>query len=190
MSSFSPRLLGLSGSIRRDSYNTAVLTSLAQEIKGKATLDVRTLENIPPYDSDLEVEGLPEVVAVLKQEIAEADGIILSSPEYNWGMSGILKNAIDWASRPTYGSPFKGKPVLFLSASPGGLGGARAHSQMREAMTAVLARPVVCPPVTIAAVDKKMQDGKLTDPATLKFAGDAIDALLEEIALLRAPVSA
>ena len=115
MSDTKPRLLGLSGSIRRESTNTAILETLAEKIGAKASLTVFSLNEIPIYNSDLDGNLLPQSVRLLKESIASSDGIILASPEYNHGMSGVLKNALDWASRPTFASPLKNKPALFLS---------------------------------------------------------------------------
>jgi len=179
-----PRLLGLSGSIRRESLNTAVLRTLAEALQSKAVLDIHPLDAIPAYNGDLEGDALPEPVRALKVAIAASDGIVLCSPEYNWGMSGVLKNALDWASRPAYASPLKGKPALLMSASQGAIGGARAHAQMREIMAAMLARVVARPPVTIAAVNQKIVGGMLIDAEALKFALAAIDDLIADIHLI------
>jgi chromate reductase len=179
------RLLGLSGSIRRDSTNTAILRSLAEKLGNKASLAVFPLDDVPPYNGDLEGELLPQPVRALKDAIAKSDGIVLCSPEYNHGMSGVLKNALDWASRPGYASPLKNKPALIMASSPGYVGGARAHAQMRETLAGALARVVARPQVTIAGVMQKIVDGKLVDESTLKFCNEAIDDLLSEIRLLR-----
>ena len=119
MSLTPPRLLGLSGSIRRDSTNTVILKTLAEKLGTKATLTVFPLNDIPLYNGDLDGDLLPEPVRVFKEAIAASDGIVLASPEYNHGMSGVLKNALDWASRPAFASPLRNKPALPISSSPG-----------------------------------------------------------------------
>ncbi len=184
MSSTKSRLLGLSGSIRRESTNTAILATLAERLGEQASLTLFPLDQIPLYNSDLEGDLLPQPVRLLKEAIANADGLILASPEYNHGMSGVLKNTLDWASRPTYGSPLKNKPVLLISSSPGFVGGARAHAQMQDTLAATLARVVVRPQIVIAGSAQKVVNGRLVDEATLKFSLEGIDDLLAEIRLL------
>ncbi len=184
MSAFpSPRLLGLSGSIRQASTNTAILNTLAERLGGKAVLTVFPLNDVPLYNQDLEPDALPQPVRALKAAIAAADGIILCSPEYNHGMSGVLKNALDWASRPAFASPLKHKPALLMTSSPGYVGGARAQAQMQETLTSTLSRVVARPQVVIAGVMQKIVEGRLTDEATIKFCLEAIDDLLAEIRL-------
>jgi chromate reductase len=179
-----PRLLGLSGSIRKESTNTAILQSLAEKLGARATLTVFPLNDIPLYNSDLDADALPQSVRALKEAIAASDGLILSTPEYNHGMSGVLKNALDWASRPAFASPLRNKPTLLMTSSPGYVGGARAQAQMQDTMASALARVVVRPQVVIAGVAQKVVNGRLVDEATLKFCLEAIDDLLAEIRLL------
>jgi chromate reductase len=99
-------------------------------------------------------------------------------------MPGVLKNALDWASRPGFASPMKNKPALVMTASPGTAGGVRAQHQIRETLAAVLARPVAYPHIAIASVHQKITDGRLDDAATLDFVLRAVDALLDEVRLL------
>ncbi|WP_256344067.1 NADPH-dependent FMN reductase [Pseudomonas costantinii] len=96
------------------------------------------LNEFPLYNLDPEAQMLPASVAVLKDAIEQADGLIICSPEYNYGTSGVLKNALDWASRPGFNSPLKNKPVLIITSSPGVLGGVRAQAQLRETLSATL----------------------------------------------------
>jgi chromate reductase len=175
------RLLGLSGSIRRDSTNTAILRTLGEKLGNRASLILFPLDEVPLYNGDLEGELLPQPVRALKDAIAKSDGIVLCSPEYNHGMSGVLKNALDWASRPGFASPLKHKPALIMTSSPAYTGGARAHAQIRETLAAALARVVARPQVAIAGVTQKIVDGKLVDDGALRFCIDAIDDLLSEI---------
>jgi chromate reductase len=177
-------LLGISGSLRRASFNTAVLHTLAAMLP-PGRLRVVTLNDIPPYDDDLDGDVPPPAVEAFKTAIAASDGLVVCSPEYNFGMPGVLKNALDWASRPAGRSPLKGKPVLVMSASPGALGGARAHYQIRETLGSVMARVVVRPPVTIAAAAEKIRDGRLVHEPTIDFVLEAVRDLEREIALLQ-----
>ena len=178
------KLLGLSGSIRKASTNTIILRSLAERLGGKASMTVFPLNDVPMYNGDLDGEHAPDAVRALKAAISEADGLILCTPEYNHGMPGMLKNALDWASRPVFASPFKQKPVLLMTSSPGYVGGARAHTQMQETLSSMLARVVLRPQVVIAGVTQKIAEGKLADAATIDFCLQAIDDLLAEIDLL------
>jgi NAD(P)H-dependent FMN reductase len=119
------RLIGLSGSLRQASYNTALLRSAAGLMPEGSELVVETIRGIPLYDGDLEVaEGIPEKVAALKEAIAAADGLLLVTPEYNNSIPGVFKNAIDWLSRPDADIKrvFGNKPVAVIGASPGGFG--------------------------------------------------------------------
>ena len=118
------RILGLSGSLRKASFNSGLLRAAVAAAPESVTLDAHTLHGVPLYDGDAEAaEGVPPAVAVLKAALAEADALLLVTPEYNNGIPGVFKNAIDWMSRPPGGtSLFKGKPVAVIGASPGGFG--------------------------------------------------------------------
>jgi chromate reductase, NAD(P)H dehydrogenase (quinone) len=177
-------LLGLSGSIRRDSYCTAILRTLAGMLPEGVALTIFGLEHIPPYNED-EEETPPGVVAALRKAVTQADGLVVISPEYNHGMSGVLKNAIDWVSRPGYSSILKDKPVSVMTAAPSMLGGARAQMQLRETFASTVSRVMAHRQVCIGNVAKKVTDGVLTDQPTIDFALGAIDILLNEVRLLR-----
>jgi chromate reductase, NAD(P)H dehydrogenase (quinone) len=181
----SPKLLGLSGSLRSVSHNTALLRTLASRLSssGKATLDLFALNEIPPYNGEADGETKPPAVVALKEAIAAADGLVLASPEYNFGMSGVLKNAIDWASRPAFDSVLKGKPFVVMTVSPAATGGVRAIAQMRETMFACLAEAVPTPDVVVAASYMKVKEGAFVDDENLAFAEGSIDALIARIHL-------
>jgi chromate reductase len=119
------RLLGISGSLRHGSFNTALLRNAAELVPPGVSLDIRTLHGIPLYNADEETDhGLPGAVTELKAAIAAADGVLLATPEYNNGIPGVFKNAIDWASRPPsdIAGVFRGRPFAIIGASPGGFG--------------------------------------------------------------------
>ena len=179
------RLLGLSGSIRQGSNCTAILRAVADNLGERGTLTIHDLRAIPLYDGDLDGEVKPEPVRALKEAIAAADGVVLITPEYNYGMSGVLKNALDWASRPAFKSPFKGKPVLPMTSSGGLFGGVRAMSGMVDTLTGMLCRLAPSPHVSIPQAGAKVKDGKMEDAQTLTLCLAGVDALIGEIELLR-----
>ncbi|WP_207462597.1 NAD(P)H-dependent oxidoreductase [Azospirillum sp. SYSU D00513] len=178
------RLLGLSGSLRKGSHCTAVLETLREKLAGKAELTILPLNDVPLYDQDIDTDQPPAGVAALRQAIRDADGLVVISPEYNYGMSGVLKNALDWASRPYGKSALPGKPALIMSASPAFTGGVRAQYQVRETLAATGCRVVARPQIVIPAVHEKIKDGRLTDEATLTFALAGVDDLLKEVRLV------
>ncbi len=188
------RLLGLSGSLRRASnstavlrglQSTAVLRGLQDALAPKARLDIFSLHGLPLYNEDEDGEHAPESVRALRSAIETTDGVIMVSPEYNHGMSGVLKNSLDWASRPYGRSVLRGKPVLTMTASPAFTGGVRAQQQMNETLASVPARPVLRPQIVIGGVHEKVSDGRLVDEATLRFALAGVDDLLDEIRAAR-----
>lgn len=126
-----PRILGIPGSLRAESHSRRLLEA-ATDALPDADWTIARLRGIPPYDADIEARGVPPAVQQLKDQITAADAIVISTPEYNHSIPGVLKNAIDWASRPAMRSPFVGKPVLMTAASPGRGGGRRALEHLRE----------------------------------------------------------
>src|SRR5438874_6463692 len=179
------RLLGLSGSLRRTSNSTAVLRGLQDALGFRAALDIFPLHAIPLYNEDDDAEHAPESVRALRSAIEASDAVIMISPEYNHGMSGVLKNALDWASRPYGRSVLKSKPVLTMTASPAFTGGVRAQQQLNETLASIPARQVLRPQIVIAGVTVKVRDGRLVDEAALRFALAGVDDLLDEIRAAR-----
>jgi chromate reductase len=179
------RLLGLSGSLRRASNSTAVLRGLRDALGPRAALDIFPLHGMPLYNEDDDAGHAPESVHALRSAIEASDGVIMISPEYNHGMSGVLKNALDWASRPYGRSVLKSKPVLTMTASPAFTGGVRAQQQMNETLASIPARPVLRPQIVIGGVHEKVRDGRLIDEAVLGFALAGVDDLIEEIRAAR-----
>jgi len=176
------RLLGVSGSLRSNAYSTAVLRALAVAAGQRAIFDYADIGTLPHFNQDLYVEPLPETVAQFRQQIERCDGLVISSPEYNHGIPGVLKNALDWASRPHNGSPLKGKSVLIVTSSPAFTGGARAQYQIRETLVSALARPVSTAEIVVGMVGTKIVDGRLIDPATTEFARNSFETMFAEIA--------
>jgi len=178
-------LLGMSGSLRSGSYSNAVLETLREKFEGRANLRIYDLQPIPAYNQDLEGEKRPAPVKSLLTAIAESDGLVLCAPEFNHSIPGVLKNALDWASRPAFTSVMAYKPVAIMATSRGPLGGARCLEHMRVALDSMLARVALAREVTITASAEKIRDGRLVDETSLGFACAAVEALLREICLWR-----
>ena len=179
------RLLGLSGSLRRASNSTAVLHGLQDALATRAAFNIFPLHAVPLYNEDDDGEEAPESVGTLRSAIEPSDGVIMISPEYNHGMSGVLKNALDWASRPYGRSTLRSKPVLTITASPAFTGGVRAQQQMNETLASIPVRLVFRPQIVIGGVHDKVRDGRLIDEAALGFALAGVEDLLEEIRAVR-----
>jgi NAD(P)H-dependent FMN reductase len=132
------QIIALSGALRRASYNTALLRAAAALAPDGVTLDVRTLHGIPLYDGDLEAQGIPEAVTALREAIRAADGLLIATPEYNNSIPGVLKNGLDWLSRPSGEGArlFGGKPVAVIGATPGGFGTVQAQDALLTVLRA------------------------------------------------------
>ena len=172
---------GIAGSLRTGSLNRALLRA-AREL-APSNMDIRIFDgmaDIPLYNQDVEAAGDPVPVQALKRAIGEADALLVVTPEYNHGVPGVLKNAIDWASRPPRGSVLAGKPAAILGASPGVTGTARAQSQLRQAFvftnTPVLPQPEI---LVYRAHEKFDADGRLTDEKTREFVGKLLHELAD-----------
>jgi len=176
-----PKLLGISGSLRKGSLNTAILKTVAGAVSDRADIDIFSLEGVPLYNGDLDGDDKPAGVTALKNAITAADGLVIVSPEYNYSMPGVLKNAIDWASRPGFNSPLKGKPFIVMTSSMAFTGGVRAQAPISTVLQACLAVAVPGPQVVIAVAHEKVRDGVLVDEASLKFACDAVDRLIAAV---------
>jgi chromate reductase len=178
-------LLGISGSLRRAASSTAVLHSIAVRLPADAAMTIAPLHALPLYNEDEDRAEALQSVDAYKRAVERADGLVVVSPEYNHGMSGVLKNAIDLISRPGYDSVLKNKPVLAISTSNSPLGGVRAQQQLRETFASTLSRVVARRQVVIGQAPKKIVEGVLVDQPTLAFLDDAVGDLLDEISLLR-----
>jgi chromate reductase len=190
MSHEMPVLIGMSGSLRAGSYSNAVIATLREKFAGRADLRLYDLAPIPPYNQDFEGDKRPPSVKRLLADIEAADGLVLCAPEFNHSIPGVLKNAIDWASRPSFQSVLAYKPVAIMATSRGPLGGARCLEHMKVALDSCLARVTLAREVVISACETKIRDGRLVDETSLGFACGAVEALLKEIALWRAAAAA
>ena len=184
------KILGISGSLRERSYNTALLRAAAELAPPDVEIEIFDLSTIPLFNDDVEAVGDPEPVAQLRAAVAEADGLLLATPEYNRGTSGVLKNAIDWLSRPALASVLRWKPVAIMGASSGRGGTRRAQQQVRDALlfpgAVVLEEPQLALPIAWERFDP---DLNLTD----ENAGAVLTELLSGLVQLaheRHPVAA
>jgi len=172
-------ILCLAGSLRAASSSRAVVATVCERLAPRADMRTFDIGALPHYNADL--DPLPNIVVELKQAIAEADGMIIVTPEYNYSVPGVLKNAIDWASRPGYASVLKDKPVFIASVSGGALGGVRAQAHLKNILGGVLARTFIWQEIAIIQANAKVKDGRLADEATETFLFDALNAFLAEL---------
>jgi chromate reductase, NAD(P)H dehydrogenase (quinone) len=169
--------LAISGSLRKTSVNSAALRALIPLLPAHITIEMADLSALPMYNDDVRVAGYPQAAEALRAQIAKADAVIIATPEYNFTIPGVLKNAIDWVSRaPT--QPFDGKPVAIMGASPGPVGTARAQYDLRKILVYLNAFPINKPEIMIGMAPSKFSsEGELTDEATRGFLKQMLTAL-------------
>jgi len=171
-------ILGITGSLRQGSYNHALLREAAERLPAGAELiEFDRLGEIPPYDADLEAEITPEPVAALRQAMREADAVVVATPEYNHSIPGVLKNALDWASRPAGQSALNGKPAAVIGASTGMFGAVWAQAETRKVLGALGGR-VVERELPVARAADLMRDGRLELPPEQS---EQLEGLLNEL---------
>lgn len=180
------RVLGIAGSLRRGSYNRALLRAAQELLPDGMTLEVFDLRDIPPYDMDVEQQGLPPSVAALKTAIRQADALLIATPEHNWSVPGVLKNAIDWASRPPGDNSFQGKPIALMGASTGLYGTVRAQLHLRQVLASLDAYVLNRPQVLVARAQEKFDaEGRLIDEPTRTLVRNLLVALRDWTLRLR-----
>ena len=171
-------VLGFAGSLRKGSYNRALLRAALELVPKDARLEIFDLEGVPPFNQDLE-QSPPDKVREFKAKIKSADAILIATPEYNYSIPGVLKNAIDWASRPYGDNSFEGKPVAVMSASTGMLGGARAQYHLRQCFVFLDMHPINRPEVMVTFAPQKFDDkGRLTDEKARELIKGLLEALV------------
>jgi chromate reductase len=185
------RVLGISGSLRRDSYNHALLRAAAERLPAGAELvEFERLREIPPYDSDLEALETPAAVAELREAMREADAVLIATPEYNHSIPGVLKNALDWASRPAGQSALTGKPAAVVGASTGMFGAVWAQAETRKVLGALGGR-VVEAELPVARAAGLYKDGHLElSPEQSEQLEEILAQLAAEVEELREAVPA
>ena len=185
--SYTVHVFAVAGSLRKDSFNKKLLRAAMEFVPpGMMIHHFDGLADIPPYNADLDVDPRPEPVRALKQMLAACDGLLIVTPEYNYGIPGVLKNAIDWASRPAATSPLLGKVALLMGAATGMVGTARAQQQLRQNF--VFTKTTVLPPPEILlgkAAEKFDNEGRLIDEMAKQLIAERLKALGEWIYKLR-----
>lgn len=180
------RILGIAGSLRAGSLNRALLHAAAELAPEGMTIEVFDLAQVPLYNGDVEAAGDPPGVTAFKQAIAGADGVLMATPEYNHGVPGVMKNAVDWASRPPREAPLGGKPVGLIGASPGITGTARGQSQLRQAFEFTNSYCMPQPELLVFKAHEKFDgEGRLTDAATAEYLGKYLAAFAEWVRRFR-----
>src|SRR3954447_3932849 len=166
------KVLGICVSLRKGSYNMAALRVAIAQKPSNMTVEVADISQIPPYNEDVRQQGFPPPVETLRRHIAAADALLFACPEYNYSMTGVLKNAIDWASRPPE-QPFAGKPCAIIGAAAGMAGSARAQYDLRRSCVFLDMHPLNKPEVLIGQAQNKFDaDGNLTDEVARGFIRD------------------
>ncbi|MEV3991540.1 NADPH-dependent FMN reductase [Streptomyces sp. NPDC049837] len=181
------RILAISGSLRAASHNTALLRAAQKMQQGGLDIEIYDgLRAIPAYDLDLDAPGLwPAPVADLRRRVTEADGLLIATPEFNYGVPGVLKNALDWASTDWAGTgevPLRGKPTAVLGASPSHFGSVRAQLALRQVLLGTRTDVVTSPEVTVMRSHERFDDnGNLTDEVTADLLRDLLSALADKV---------
>jgi NAD(P)H-dependent FMN reductase len=175
-------LIGISGSLRKNSFNTALLRAAAAMMPDGSKLVIGEIKNIPLYDGDIEAaNGVPDVVGALKDAIAAADGLLIATPEYNNSMPGVLKNAIDWLSRPPADIKrvFAGRPVAVMGASPGGFGTILSQNAWLPVLRTLGMQPWFGGRLLVSRAQSVFDDsGTITDQAILQQLGKFVEGFV------------
>ena len=168
-------VLGIAGSLRRGSYNRGLIRAAVEVAPAGTTVIPYDLADLPLFNADVEAQGDPPSVAAFKRAVREADALLIATPEYNHCVPGVLKNAIDWASRPARASVLTGKPVAIMGASTGGGGTARAQAHLRDGLSYTNGFVLPLPEVLVPFADSKFDaESSLTDPETREAVGDLL----------------
>jgi chromate reductase len=178
------RIVGFAGSLREQSYNRALLRAATELLPPGMSIEIHDLREVPLYNGDVEAAGDPPGVAALKAAVRAADGVLMATPEYNHGVPGVMKNTIDWLSRPPQGAVLGKKPVGLIGASPGATGSARGQSQLRQAFEFTNSYCMPQPEYLLFRAHEKIDaEGRLTDEASRAFLGKYLVAFADWVRL-------
>ena len=177
-------VVGFAGSLRRGSYNRALLRAATELAPPILHIVIHELDGIPLYNGDIEAAGAPPSVVQLRDTVRQADGLLIATPEYNHGVPGVLKNTIDWLSRPPRKSALNGKVAAVMGATPGTLGTARAQSQLRQAFVFTNTYALLQPEVLVSRAHERFDaDGRLVDQTTRETLAALVHGFTDLIAL-------
>ncbi|RDC72342.1 NAD(P)H-dependent oxidoreductase [Rhodovulum sp. 12E13] len=170
------RVAGISGSLRKGSYNTATLRAAQELAPGSLDIDIVTLDDTPLFNEDVEAVGWPDRIQDLRERVQAADAVIFAAPEYNYSIAGVLKNAIDWLSRPEGDAPLNGKPAAIVGATPAFVGTARGQAHLRQVVFYNAMPLLPTAEVLIARAGERFDDeGQLTDEETRAVLKDMLE---------------
>jgi chromate reductase, NAD(P)H dehydrogenase (quinone) len=185
------KILGISGSLRDGSYNTKLLRAASELLPPEVDFEHwDALKAVPPYDEDDDVQPAPAAVAALRDAIAGADAVLFATPEYNWSIPGVLKNALDWVSRPLASNPLRNKPVMVVGASTGAFGAVWSQAELRKVLSSTGARVLENEVAVGHAQTRFDDDGRLDDGELREQLGEALQALAAEVAARRSVLAA
>jgi chromate reductase len=177
------RVVAFAGSLREASYNRALLRAALEVAPPSLAIEIHDLLEIPVFNQDVEAAGDPPPVARLKAAIGAADGLLIATPEYNHGPSGVTKNAVDWLSRPPRGSVLRGRPAAILGASMGATGTARAQSALRQSFVFTDTPAMLQPEFLLARAQEKFDaEGRLVDETSRRYLGRFLESFAAWIA--------
>jgi len=178
-------ILGIAGSLRKGSFNSSLLRAAVELAPGDVAVSLCELSSIPLYNGDVEADSLPQSVVELREQIRQADAILIATPEYNYSIPGVLKNSVDWASRPP-DQPFDGKPVGIMGASAGLYGTVRAQNHLRQVFQCLNAFVMPKPEMMVARAQEKFDaEGRLIDEKTREQLGRFVKAMVEWVGRFR-----
>ena len=175
-------ILGISGSLRKVSYNSALLRAASELVPDSVSIQIFNLSSLPLYNDDLAKDDIPAPVNDFRSSIKQSDGLLIASPEYNYSLTGVLKNAIDWASTDTLGNLLAGKPIAIMGASPSVFGTTRSQLHLRQILHAANANVVRRPEIAIRRTQTVIDEhGNLNDDYAGKKIKSLLGALTDEI---------
>jgi chromate reductase len=185
------KILGISGSLRHASWNTKLLRAASEVLPPDVDLELWDgLKAVPPYDEDDDVQPAPASVRALRDAISGADAVLFATPEYNWSVPGVLKNAIDWASRPLASNPLRNKPVAVIGASTGAFGAVWSQAELRKVLSATGARVLEHELAVGHAPSRFDDEGRLADGELREQLGEVLAALVAELSAAPSAVAA